>query len=54
MGAPQIILIVLISIQLLANAYMHGKPRDGKHNMFTSLVDDGLLIWILIAGGFFN
>ena len=54
MGAPQIILIVLISIRLLANAYMHGKPRDGKYNMFASLVDAGLLIWILIAGGFFN
>ena len=54
MGAPQIILIVLISIRLLANAYMHGKPRDGKHNMFVELVDVGLLIWILIAGGFFH
>ena len=54
MGAPQIILIVLISIRLLANAYMHGKPRDGEYNMFTSLVDAGLMIWILIAGGFFN
>jgi hypothetical protein len=54
MGAPQIILIVSISIRLLVNAYMHGKPRDGKYNMFTSLADEGLMIWIIIAGGFFN
>jgi len=54
MGAPQIILIVLISIRLLVNAYMHGKPKDGEYNMFTALVDAGLMIWILIAGGFFH
>ena len=54
MGAPQIILIVLLGIRLLANAYMHGKPRSGTYNLFASLVDAGLMIWILIAGGFFG
>ena len=54
MGAPQIILLVLLSIKLLANAYMHGNPQNGNHNIFASLVDAGILIWILIAGGFFG
>jgi hypothetical protein len=54
MGAPQIILIVLLGISLLINAYMHGKPETGTYNIFVSLLNAGILIWILIAGGFFS
>ena len=54
MGAPQIILIVLAGISLLVNAYMHGKDRAGKFNVFHKLIDVGLMFWILIAGGFFG
>ena len=54
MGAPQIILIVLLGISLLVNAYLHGKPKTGKFNIFYKLVDAGIIIWILIAGGFFG
>ena len=54
MGTPQIILLTLLGIQLLITAYMHGKERTGTHNIFMRIVDAGLLIWILIAGGFFG
>ena len=54
MGTPQIILLTLLGIQLLITAYLHGKPRDGKHNVFVKLIDAGILIWILVAGGFFG
>ena len=54
MGAPQIILLSLLGLQLLLTAYLHGKPRDGKHNIFFKLIDAAILIWILIAGGFFG
>jgi len=54
MGAPQIILLSLLGIQLLATAYMHGKDHTGKFNIFYKLVDAGIVIWILIAGGFFG
>jgi hypothetical protein len=54
MGAPQIILIVLLGIGLLINAYMHGKPRTGKFNIFYALVNTSITLWILIAGGFFG
>jgi hypothetical protein len=54
MGTPQIILLTLLGIQLLLTAYLHGKPRDGKHNVFVKLIDAGILIWILVAGGFFG
>jgi hypothetical protein len=54
MGTPQIILLVLVGLNLLANAYLHGKPKTGKHNMFLALLNAGVFIWILVAGGFFE
>jgi hypothetical protein len=54
MGAPQIILIVLLGISLLINAYKHGKPKTGTYDLFVSLLNAGITIWILIAGGFFS
>lgn len=54
MGTPQIILLTLLGLQLLLTAYYHGKPRDGKHNIFVRLIDSAILLWILIAGGFFG
>ena len=54
MGTPQIIVIVLLGIGLLINANRHGEPKAGEYNIFYKLVDVGILIWILIAGGFFG
>jgi hypothetical protein len=54
MGTPQIILLTLLGIQLLCTAYMHGKERTGTHNIYMRIVDSAVLIWILIAGGFFG
>jgi hypothetical protein len=54
MGTPQIILLTLLGIQLLITAYRHGTPIDGTHNIFIKLIDAGILVWILVAGGFFG
>jgi hypothetical protein len=54
MGTPQIILLVLIGLRLLITANKHGQPRTDKYNIFFALLDVGVLIWILIAGGFFR
>ena len=54
MGVPQIILLVLVGIRLLVNANKHGLPREDKYNVFFTMIDVALLIWILIAGGFFG
>jgi hypothetical protein len=54
MGTPQIILLTLLGIQLLCTAYMHGRPRTSTYNIFGLLIDNAVLIWILIAGGFFG
>jgi heme/copper-type cytochrome/quinol oxidase subunit 4 len=54
MGTPQIILLTLLGIQLLLVSFLHGKPREGRHNLFMGLIDTAILIWILTAGGFFG
>ena len=54
MGTPQTILLVLLGLHLLIAAYYHGQPRDGKHNIFIKIIDAGILLWILSAGGFFG
>lgn len=54
MGIPQIILLVLLGLQLLLTAHLHGQPRDSKHNIFVRLIDSAILLWILVAGGFFG
>jgi hypothetical protein len=54
MGTPQIILLTLLGIRLLINAHMHGRPRTGDHNFFITVFDAALMLWILIAGGFFG
>lgn len=54
MHAPQIIWILLISINLLATARLHGEEKTGEYNFFASLIGAGITFWILYAGGFFN
>jgi multisubunit Na+/H+ antiporter MnhC subunit len=54
MGAPQIILLTILGLTLLATAYLHGKDRTGKHNIFLKLIDAAITIWILVSGGFFG
>jgi hypothetical protein len=54
MGTPQIILLTLLGISLLLNAYKHDQPRTGKYNVFFKLIDVAIFIWILYAGGFFG
>jgi hypothetical protein len=54
MGTPQIIFLVLVGLELLFTAYKHGQPKDEKYNIFVKLINAGIIIWILIAGGFFG
>lgn len=54
MGTPQIIYIIVASIHLLLTAHMHGKPKEGKYNIWIALIGAGLGFTLLIAGGFFK
>lgn len=52
MHAPQIIYIVLVGIGLLITAAKHGEPK-GDYNIGVQIIADGLMIGLLIWGGFF-
>ena len=53
MKAPQIIVIVLMSISLLTTAHDHGKPRK-DNNFWTTLLSTAITFGLLVWGGFFN
>jgi len=52
--APQIITVLLWFVFLLLTAHLHGKPKTGKHNVFTQLVSIGITFLLLWWGGFFK
>jgi hypothetical protein len=54
MGAPQIIWIVMASVNLLLTAYLHGKPKDGNHNIWLTILGSIIMLSLLIGGGFFK
>lgn len=53
MNAPQIIYIVLIALSIYDATENHGKPRS-NYNVFSTIVSSGIIIALLIWGGFFN
>jgi hypothetical protein len=53
MKAPQVIMIVMLSLAFGIDALKHGEPRKGDHNAVLSLIAIGLQVGLLIWGGFF-
>jgi hypothetical protein len=53
MAAPQIIFIVLMAVDLLGTAYLHGKPR-APWNLCIKLVDVAIVVGVIWWGGFFE
>lgn len=49
-----IIYLVLVGLNLLAGAYLHGKPKTGKFNFFTIALAYSISLVLLYFGGFFN
>lgn len=55
MKAPQIIYTVLIGINLLCAAHLHGKPRENPNWSFWSpLISAIIFTSLLMWGGFFS
>jgi hypothetical protein len=52
--APQIIMVSLWFVSLLMESYLHGKPREDKHNIFLSIVSTIISFLLLWWGGFFK
>lgn len=54
MKTPQIIMIIIMSMNLTINLVKDGEPRDGKYSFFGALFGAGINIAILWWGGFFG
>jgi len=53
MGAPQIIMIVLIAIEISVASLLHGQSK-GQYNFGATFVAQLILVALLIWGGFFK
>lgn len=53
MGAPQIIMIVLISVGVSRSMIKHGEP-DGTVSFPATAIGPAITVWLLIWGGFFS
>jgi len=51
---PQILMIVLMSMDMLLSMIMHGEPKKGKYDAGVTIITDFIYIAILCAGGFWN
>jgi len=54
MGAPQIIMVVMLSLGFVAHCFLHGKPRTDKYHCGIQLLSTALTVGLLIWGGFFK
>ncbi|QPB08675.1 hypothetical protein KB681_gp37 [Burkholderia phage Mica] len=51
---PQIVYLALSLIGIGVQCAKHGKPREGKENVFGTLFATAVVCWLLYAGGFFG
>jgi len=57
MGVPQIIIIIIVLLELISNFILNGTPKpikDHYYNFGDRVLNNGLLILLLIWGGFFS
>ena len=52
MEMPQIVIVVLVTISLIANLLKNGESK--QYNFFTALIDNSIVLGVLYWGGFFN
>ncbi len=52
-GWPQWTYAGLTMFAIIMAAALHGKDVDAKHNVLLTLILRGIVIYILISGGFF-
>ena len=54
MGVSQILMGVLLGLNLLMGAHLHGKEKTGNHNFWIVVISTVMYMSILITGGFFE
>ncbi len=53
-GWPQYMYVAVVFVGLGFVLAKHGEPKEGKYSFWNTLIADGLVLWLLIAGGFFR
>ena len=51
---PQIIYLSILFIGLLLAANLHGKPKEGEYNFWTTFLSYIIILTLLFYGGFFD
>jgi len=54
MGIPQVVFVILMTMDITADMCWHGKAKEGKHNVWWALFIDALFAALLYWGGFFG
>jgi hypothetical protein len=51
---PQIVLLVIIVLADGMALALHGKPKTGDHNFWSSILSTAIMLTLLYYGGFFS
>lgn len=55
MSTPAIIFIVIMAVELLYRAHVHGKPKEQQtENFWAALISFTIITLLLLWGGFFK
>ena len=54
MGISQILMLVLLSLNLLMGAHLHGKEKTGNYSFWVTATSVAIFMSILVTGGFFE
>ena len=51
---PQVIWLVLAAVMLVVALAVHGKPKEGEHSFYRTLLLVAINVALLLWGGFFS
>lgn len=54
LGAPQLLIVALMALELGIHLGLHGKPKEGRYNFGYALISVAITISLLLWGGFFS
>lgn len=54
MGIPQVIFVILMTVDITVNTCFHRQPKKCKHSVWYALIQDAVFAALLYWGGFFG
>lgn len=53
MGWPQIVILILYGLDIIIGIFLHNSPRR-CYNGWGTILEVGMMLWLLWMGGFFS